>query len=346
MNSRPNEPSSLSGSTDGEGGAPEMSPHSFFARARESAAGLEGPNGSFALLEPITATASLAVAARRGSKEDEAEALFRKASDLAMSVLYQTKDSAVEFDRAALVAAAVRLAFEYGAVQRARLLMHDFREFAVPDAWAVFEDISAWPEAWLIAAIRGNPPEQAALDEIAHRHWRALFARCDLLTANRHRAADLAQEAWIRVLRGRRTLRPGGNFSAYIAMVATNLFRDRHRSNLRAGPLGEFNIITLDSATASDTGESFPLVELLPDLSLIENEKRELLKEDVARALSLLNPLVREVMIARFLDGESCAEIARRLHKTEQTISSWVRRAIERLQFHLRSTPKNQRSFP
>jgi DNA-directed RNA polymerase specialized sigma24 family protein len=62
--------------------------------------------------------------------------------------------------------------------------------------------------------------------------------------------------------------------------------------------------------------------------------------------LGLLNPLMREVIVARFFDGESCADIARRLNKSEQTISGWIRRAIERLQFHLRSTPKNRGPSP
>jgi DNA-directed RNA polymerase specialized sigma24 family protein len=44
-----------------------------------------------------------------------------------------------------------------------------------------------------------------------------------MLTLNQGKAGDLAQQAWCRVLRARNTLKPGGNFPAFITTVATNL---------------------------------------------------------------------------------------------------------------------------
>jgi transposase-like protein len=40
------------------------------------------------------------------------------------------------------------------------------------------------------------------------------------------------------------------------------------------------------------------------------------------------------VLVSRFLDGESCAEIGIRYGRTEQTISAWVRQAIREVQVH------------
>jgi DNA-directed RNA polymerase specialized sigma24 family protein len=47
-----------------------------------------------------------------------------------------------------------------------------------------------------------------------------------------------------------------------------------------------------------------------------------------------LSPRSREVLVAHFLSGESCADIGRRHRRTEQTISSWVRQALQEMRQH------------
>jgi DNA-directed RNA polymerase specialized sigma24 family protein len=69
-----------------------------------------------------------------------------------------------------------------------------------------------------------------ALDVLADRYWKPLFGRCLMLAFSQEKASDLAQQAWYRVLRARNTLKPGGNFPAYLMTVATNLWRDSNRS--------------------------------------------------------------------------------------------------------------------
>src|SRR5262245_34068346 len=69
-------------------------------------------------------------------------------------------------------------------------------------------------DSWLIDRIRQDEPDSAALDELVSRYWKGLYARCHLLTLNSERANDLAQDAWCRVLRARRSLKPDGNFPA------------------------------------------------------------------------------------------------------------------------------------
>src|SRR5882762_4335717 len=113
-------------------------------------------------------------------------------------------------------------------------------------------DVSAWPDTWLIASVRRDPPDIQALDELANRHWKPLFARCQLLAVNHQKAADLAQEAWYRVLRTRHALKPGGNFPAYLTTVATNLWRDWYRSAQRAGPMADHRLESLDAAYPND----------------------------------------------------------------------------------------------
>ena len=189
-------------------------------------------------------------------------------------------------------------------------------------------DITTWPDGWLITAIRGNAPDIAALDELAARYWNALYGRCYLLSLNRERANDLSQEAWCRVLRARNALKPDGNFPGYLMTIATNLWRDAHRSARRAGPLAEHRLASLDAALPGDSEETIALGDVLPDLNTPDGNDQKLLAMDIDRALERLTPHLRDVLVARFISGESCAEIGRRYHRTEQTVSAWVREGI------------------
>jgi RNA polymerase sigma factor (sigma-70 family) len=196
-------------------------------------------------------------------------------------------------------------------------------------------DVAAWPDPWLIAAVRRDPPDEAALDALADRYWRPLFGRCRLVTLNQEKASDLAQEAWCRVLRARHRLDPEGNFPAYLAATAMNIWRDWHRSARRAGPMADHRLASLDAAPPGAEGRRLPLAEAVPDLASLDAEERNALKLDIDEALGRLSPRSREVLVARFLAGESCADIGRRHGRTEQTISSWVRQALEEMRQHL-----------
>jgi len=196
-------------------------------------------------------------------------------------------------------------------------------------------DVAAWPDEWLVEAVRGDPPNEAALDALADRHWRALFGRCQLLTLDRDQASDLAQEAWCRVLRVRRSLRPDGNFPAYLATTATNVWRDRQRSARRAGPMADRQMASLDAALPADEGDGLSFADVLPDLNALAAEEAAQLRMDVDDALSRLTPELREVVVARFLDGESAADIGRRHGRTEQTITAWLRRALREMKANL-----------
>jgi RNA polymerase sigma-70 factor (ECF subfamily) len=196
-------------------------------------------------------------------------------------------------------------------------------------------NVTAWPDDWLIAAVRRESPDEAALDVLVGRYWKALFARCQLLTLDAQKANDLAQETWYRVLRARETLRPDGNFPAYLMTIAANLWRDWNRSARRAGPLAEARLASLDASLATDTGDTLVLADVLPDLNALEAGEQALLKMDIDEALSHLSPQLRDVLTSRYLTGESSAEIGRRYGRTEQTITAWLRQAIGEMKVHL-----------
>jgi RNA polymerase sigma-70 factor (ECF subfamily) len=208
------------------------------------------------------------------------------------------------------------------------------------DELARLRDVRSWPDAWLVAAVRGEPPDAAALDALVARFWKLLHARCELLTANRDLASDLAQDTWVRVLRARRTLQPHGNVAGLLVTVATNLWRDRRRHARRAGPLAAHRLASLDDAVPMRDGGQGVLADVLPDPHALSLADQELLKLDVDRALARLSPRSRDVLTARYLDDESAVEIGRRHGRTEQTVTAWVRQALDEMRQLLADSPR------
>jgi RNA polymerase sigma factor (sigma-70 family) len=237
----------------------------------------------------------------------------------------------------------------FGTIRRALRSIDDCSEtdgslpidsHAIPDHVAGVEagttsdqrrEIDSWSDAQLIASVQSEPPDEKALDVLVGRYWSSVFARCQMLTLNREKASDLAQETWCRMLRNRRALKADGNFPAYLATIATNLFRDSYRTARRAGPLGEHRLVSLDTPIDHGDEETVALVNILPDLKSLQTGEITRLKMDVDAALGRLEPLLREVLVARYIDGESCAEIGVRHGRTEQTISGWVRAALRQM---------------
>jgi RNA polymerase sigma-70 factor (ECF subfamily) len=198
------------------------------------------------------------------------------------------------------------------------------------------DDLRPWSDARLVAAVRQEPPNEAALEVLVERHCKALFSRCLILTMNQPNAADLAQSTWCRVLRSRQRLNPEKRFGAYLATIATNLWRDSIRRSFRAGPMAENRLISLNQVFR---GEEDPvavsLMDTLPSLPAAAERNCRHLAIDIDQALASLTPRQREVLVARHLTGESCAEIARRYGCTEQTVSSWVRAAVKKMKHQL-----------
>jgi RNA polymerase sigma-70 factor (ECF subfamily) len=194
---------------------------------------------------------------------------------------------------------------------------------------------STWPDTWLINAVRREPPDEDALNALVDRYWKPLYAKCRMLTLDAEKARDLAQEAWLRVLRARVSLQPDGNFHAYIMTIATNLWRDSNRTTLRAGPIADSRIASLDAAVADDSDESIALGSIVADPHTLSADDQLLLEMDLDAALSRLEPRLRDVLVSRFVGGESAAEIGQRYGRTEQAITGWIREAIRQMKINL-----------
>lgn len=186
-------------------------------------------------------------------------------------------------------------------------------------------------DATLLDLVRRDPVDIGAFDELIDRYWRRLFARCQLLTQDAELTADLAQETWCRVLRARHDLKPDGNFPGYLRTIATNLWRDWNRASRRGRGMSPADGPSIDSTIQLGNGDSGEFVDVLADPHTLNAEEQAQLAIDVDRALAALSPRVREVVVARFIDGESAAQIGKRHGRTEQTITTWLRQGIAEL---------------
>lgn len=293
------------------------------------------------LMQRAGGQASAGAAARRAGDEAAAEDSFRNALDLALEAVRLANERKSEPVRTEILQTAALLALEFGNVADARRLMAE-AEAANPSAtdtseWKRLREISEWPDEWLIAAVRRDPPDETALDALVERHWKSLFGRCHMLTLNQEKAKDLAQDVWRRVLRARQGLKPGGNFPAYLTRIATNLWRDSHRAATRAGPMADSRIESLDAVRSGDEESVATLSDILPDLRSLRTDEQKRLALDIDQALERLSPLLRDVIISRFITGESCAEIGKRYRRTEQTVSGWVRQGLREMKDYFAS---------
>jgi RNA polymerase sigma factor (sigma-70 family) len=194
---------------------------------------------------------------------------------------------------------------------------------------------STWPDAWLINAVRREPPDEEALSVLVDRYWKPVYACCRLLTVDDDRARDLAQESWLRLLRARHSLNPDGHFKAYVVTIATNLWRDMNRAAMRAGPTADSRMASLESSAEADDGESMSLIDVVADPHTLSPDDQLLLEMDLDAALARLEPRLRDVLISRFIGGESAAEIGRRFGRTEQAITGWIREASRQMKMFL-----------
>ena len=195
--------------------------------------------------------------------------------------------------------------------------------------------VATWPDAWLVTATRADEPNEAALQALVIRHGPALRRQCRRLTGDTERANDLAQDTWCRFLRVRRSVQPEGSFPAFLAAVATNLWRDQRRAARRAGSLADERLLSLDGSLQDDEGNAPMPTYSLPHPPRFAEEDMLGLDIDLAAALGHLSPTLREVVVARYLHGESSVEIGRRFGRTQQTITSWLREARAQLEQHL-----------
>lgn len=168
----------------------------------------------------------------------------------------------------------------------------------------------------------------AALNDLMDRHGERLFHFLIRSLQNEAEAADLAQEAFVRVYQHRARFDGRQKFSTWLYAIAANLVKDRYRWRSRHPQ------ISLD-AESQQTGHSLrdhlPAHNLTPSDRLEADERAE----TVRRAVAALPEDLRTPLILAEYEERSHAEIGEILGCSAKAVELRIYRARQRLRASL-----------
>jgi RNA polymerase sigma-70 factor (ECF subfamily) len=181
---------------------------------------------------------------------------------------------------------------------------------ATPILW--FADALVPDRKVLAVGLRRRDPE--LLDQLIVQYQFRLFRYLLCLTASRETAEDLFQETWFRVLDRGDQYTGKTSFEGWLFTIARNLVIDLHR---RRRP------DSLDALEGPDP------VTLEPSpLDRAASRERE---QQMQASLDRLPALYREVLLLRFQEDLSLAEIAEVVNAPLPTVKSRLYRGLELL---------------
>jgi RNA polymerase sigma-70 factor (ECF subfamily) len=148
--------------------------------------------------------------------------------------------------------------------------------------------------------------DEARLDELFRRHWRAAWRAAYAVTWRRELANDVAQEAFVRaVTRG--NFDPSRPFGPWVTRIAVNLAIDELRHERR-------------------------LAQEEPEVAAEPQPEGD---DAVVRAVGRLDPDRRAVVVLHYWLDFQTPEIARLLGVPQGTVASRLSRALDQLRIDL-----------
>ena len=185
------------------------------------------------------------------------------------------------------------------------------------------------PEVQLMLRTRDGDDE--AFAELVAAYQDRLVGIFFHMLQDKEGAEDLAQEAFLRIYRARKTYKPTAKFSTWLFRIANNLASNSRRSkgrrrevalNLRdSGPLGprpEEKLIAEKSA-------------LMPARQVAKKEMQSM----VRKALDSLNDRQKMALSLHKFEGMSYADIGEAMELTPAAVKSLLSRARENLKVKL-----------
>ena len=174
----------------------------------------------------------------------------------------------------------------------------------------------AGADAALVRAAQAG--DARAFGELYERYRQPLYRYCLARSSSPHEAEDLVSEVFLKAMESLARYRDRGlPFIAFLYRVARNAAIDRGRKD-RGSSLFDMTIeprssvdVEGDAARASDM-------------------------DTVLGALRKIKPEYREVILLRFVEGYSAADVATLLDKAEKAIWNLQQRGLERLRHELK----------
>jgi RNA polymerase sigma factor (sigma-70 family) len=189
----------------------------------------------------------------------------------------------------------------------------------VPHVTDTPNDPRAQREAELLV-VRCQLGEREAFDELIEGWYGPLWQYCRRITGNDEAAADIAQEVWLRVLKGIARLRDPGSLRAWLFGIARRVLMDRFREQYAAPIAADVDIGDISADAFTGDAEE--------DL------------KDMRDGLARLPIVEREVLTLFYLQELSLAEVSDVVDVPLGTVKSRLFRARQLLRQELTSTEK------
>jgi|SRR5579875_401570 len=155
----------------------------------------------------------------------------------------------------------------------------------------------------------------------SHQHWLVAFVNSRVRDPDL--ASDIVQDCFLKAYLAREQFRGGASVRTWLASIALNLIRDHKRS-----PKGKFWQVTMNSH------EDFCDKVLCLELQTASPEDTAIASDCFSRVLRLLHavrPDHRTVLLMRFADEMSLAEIATATGRPVSTVKTTIYRALHLL---------------
>jgi RNA polymerase sigma-70 factor (ECF subfamily) len=174
----------------------------------------------------------------------------------------------------------------------------------------------------LLAAYRHG--DAGAFEVLLRRHRASLFTFLVRMLGDRQRAEDLAQETFLRIIKGAQAWEQRARFQTWLFTIARNLCVDAARRD---------RFRRTDSLDAEGPNQEPPMVDSVPghEIDPARGAQSARLRPVLRKALSDLPAEQREVFILREQAGMPFKEIAEVLAVNENTAKSRMRYALEGL---------------
>jgi RNA polymerase sigma-70 factor (ECF subfamily) len=186
-----------------------------------------------------------------------------------------------------------------------------FSKFAL--CWLVgTEELDVWMSNDELGLIqRAQRGDAAACAALYDRHYDAVYRYCYYRVGDVALAQDVASEVFVRMVEKLDSFKPRGRpLLAWLYTIARNLIADSHRRQ------GRTTHLPLDEALT--VGQE----------SLTQDVERSLLADCLRIALRHLTEDQRQVILLKFMENHTNAQVARMLRKTEGSIKSLQHRAL------------------
>lgn len=190
-------------------------------------------------------------------------------------------------------------------------------------------------EQELVRLAAGGDPD--AFEKLVLTYEKQIYNLALRMTANPDDAMDLSQETFLRAWRGLASYRFDSAFATWLYRLASNVCIDFLRRQKKQ------KIVPLYHADDEDTERELSLPE--PGPGPEEQILQRLEQEQVAKALTQLEPEYREALVLCVVNGLSYTEIARILDVKEGTVKSRIARAREKMRKLVQKTG-NKRPDP